>query len=219
MKLPEFSWAGERALAQSVLQMGAVELRPNNPFTLSSGWKSPIYCDYRTVLGYPRVWDLVLQGLGEALDTVARGVDVIAGTATAGIPHAAALARTSRLPMAYVRSGAKSHGKQKQVEGMFGPGLTSVVIEDALSTGRSAYEAVAALKNERMDVIAVMAIFAYDFPILSELANNAGVPMIRLLGYDTLIDTAFEYGYVGEGDLDALRSWREHPDRYGASDD
>jgi len=215
MKLPQFEWSGQRALAQAVLQMGAVELRPNQPFTLSSGWNSPIYCDYRTVLGYPRVWDLVLQGLVEALDTVARGTDVIAGTATAGIPHAAALARVVRLPMAYVRSSAKSHGKQKQVEGKFGPGLKTVVIEDALSTGKSAYDAVRALKDEGMNVLAVLAIYAYDFPVLSELANMAEVPFVRLLGYDTLIETALELGYVSERDMAALRSWRQHPERYG----
>lgn len=210
-----FEWYQSDVLARAMLQIKAVELRPNNPFTWSSGWKSPMYCDNRVILGYPLAWDLVLEGMQEALATVFPGVDVLAGTATAGIPHAAALARELRLPMAYVRGSAKSHGKGKQVEGRVGQGLRAVVIEDSLSTGGSAYDAVDALRAEGMDVLGVLCIYSYDFPQALARAEASNVPAVRLVGYDTLIQTAREAGYIEEQDLGALNSWRQNPDKYG----
>lgn len=209
-----FEWQGSERLARSLLQIKAVEIRPDNPFTWSSGWKSPIYCDNRMILGYPLCFQHVEEGFAKAITDITPGVDVIAGTATAGIPHAAAVARALRIPMAYVRSGAKGHGKQKQVEGRVGEGLSAVVIEDTLSTGRSAYEAVDALRSEGMNVLAVLSIFSYDFEVSQQKAKEYGVPAFSLLSYDVLIQTAVQEGYVDESYLDVLKAWRIHPESY-----
>ncbi|KPV45416.1 hypothetical protein AN477_03005 [Alicyclobacillus ferrooxydans] len=208
-------WAGAQELARALLQIKAVEIRPNDPFTWSSGWKSPIYCDNRMILAYPLCFEMVETGFVETIRKLTPGVDVIAGTATAGIPHAAAIARKLNLSMAYVRSSAKGHGKQKQVEGRVSKGLSAVVIEDTLSTGRSAYEAVEALKSEGMNTLAVLSIFSYDFPASQERADAAQVTPYRLLGYDTLIATAVSEGYVDPAYVEALTKWRLHPEQYG----
>ncbi|QSO53854.1 orotate phosphoribosyltransferase [Alicyclobacillus curvatus] len=210
-----FEWEGAERLARSLLQIKAVEIHPENPFTWSSGWKSPIYCDNRMILGYPLCFDQVERGFIKAISELTPGVDVIAGTATAGIPHAAAVARVLKLPMAYVRGSAKGHGKQKQVEGRIGAGLSAVVIEDTLSTGRSAFEAVEALRAEGMDVLAVFSIFSYDFAISREKAEAAEIPAHRLLGFDTLISTAVAESYVDKSYLEVLQNWRLHPEQFG----
>ena len=210
-----FEWAGAERLARSLLQIRAVEIHPENPFTWSSGWKSPIYCDNRMILGYPLCFEQVERGFMDAISQITPGVDVIAGTATAGIPHAAAVARALKIPMAYVRGSAKGHGKQKQVEGRVGQGLSAVVIEDTLSTGRSAFEAVEALRAEGMNVLAVFSIFSYDFAVCREKAEAAEVPAHRLLGFETLISTAVDESYVDESYVQVLKNWRLHPENYG----
>ncbi|MCL6453043.1 MAG: orotate phosphoribosyltransferase [Alicyclobacillus sp.] len=212
---PSWTWPRAGELARAILEIGAVEFRPEAPFTWSSGWLSPIYCDMRVVLAHPDVWNLAVEGMVAALDAVGGTMDVIAGTSTAGIPHAAALARALRLPMAYVRSSAKAHGKQRRVEGCSGPGLRTVLLEDTFSTGRSALEAVSALREEQMYVAATLGIYSYDFELFREKARAANVPVLRLVGFDELVDAALVSERIRAEDLRVLQAWREQPDAYG----
>jgi orotate phosphoribosyltransferase len=202
-------------LALSLLQIGAVEIRPNQPFTWSSGWKSPIYCDNRLILGTPRVRDLVVRGLSAILEQHYPAVDLVAGAATGGIAPAAIVADRLQLPMAYVRSSAKGHGRQKRVEGRVFPGSCAVVIEDTLSTGKSAYDAAEALQEEGVRVLAVCSIFSYDFPHAAERVEASRIPAYRLLDYETLIDVAEQHGYVSAADVAQLLAWRTSPETYG----
>jgi orotate phosphoribosyltransferase len=203
------------ALALGLLQMGAVEIRPKEPFTWSSGWKSPIYCDNRLILGVPRVRDLVARGLAAILEQHYPALDLVAGAATGGIAHAAVVADRLGLPMAYVRSSAKDHGRQKRVEGRVFPGACAVVVEDTLSTGKSAYEAAEALQEEGVKVLAVCSIFSYDFPHAARRVEASGIPAYRLLDYQTLVEVAEQHGYVSADDVAQLLAWRMSPETYG----
>ncbi|MCL6548064.1 MAG: orotate phosphoribosyltransferase, partial [Alicyclobacillus sp.] len=202
------------SLANGLLQIRAVEIRPRDPFTWSSGWKSPIYCDNRLILGYPVLRGLVIRGFQSILEQRLPGVDLVAGAATGGIAHAALVADRLGLPTAYVRSGAKGHGRQKQCEGRIVPGMRAVMVEDTLSTGRSAYDAAAALQAEGVQVLAVCTIFSYDFDIARARAEATGIPAYRLVDYGTLIDVAVDAGYVSESEVSVLMKWRQAPDRY-----
>jgi len=203
------------SIAAGLLQIGAVELRPHEPFTWTSGWKSPIYCDNRLILGHPVLRDLVLQGFQSIIETKLPSVDLIVGTATAGIAPAGMLADRLGLPMAYVRGSAKEHGKQKRTEGKVVPGARAIIIEDTLSTGKSSYSAVEAVREEGMDVLAVFTVLSYDFEVARERAVSANVPAYRLVDYKTLIETAVAEGYVSDDDVELLMSWREAPDKFG----
>lgn len=202
-------------LAKGLLQIGAVELRPTQPFTWSSGWKSPIYCDNRLVLGYPVLRDTILTSFEAIVETEFPGVELIAGTATAGIPHAAMLSDRLGIPNAYVRSEAKSHGRGKQIEGYARPGMKAVVIEDTLSTGKSAYQAVACLRDAGVDVLAVLTILSYDFDVAREKAIASGVPAFRLVPFDVLIGVALERQDIEQSDISSLMKWRATPDKFG----
>lgn len=205
------------SLAAGLLQVRAVELRPNNPFTWSSGWKSPIYCDNRLILAYPIIRKLVLEGFVSIVEGVFPGIDSISGAATGGIAHAAVLADHLGLGMSYVRSSAKGHGRQKRVEGKAIAGSKAILIEDTLSTGKSAYEAAEALVEEGVEVLAVCSIFSYDFDVMQDKARAAGIPAYRLLDYTTLIDVAVRTGYASSTDVEMLMAWRDNPEAYGAS--
>ncbi|WAH35507.1 orotate phosphoribosyltransferase [Alicyclobacillus dauci] len=202
-------------LAVGLLQIGAVELRPNDPFTWSSGWKSPIYCDNRLVLGYPMLRDLVVSGFENIIATDFPAVELVAGTATAGIPHAAILADRLSLPTAYVRSQAKAHGRGKQIEGHVRAGMKAVVIEDTLSTGQSAYQAVSSLQEAGVDVLAVLSILSYDFDAAGERIQESGVPAYRLVPYRSLVRVARERGDVNDQEVELLMRWREAPENFG----
>jgi orotate phosphoribosyltransferase len=204
-----------RSLALGLLQIRAVEIRPDEPFTWSSGWKSPIYCDNRLILGYPRVREHVVTGLTSIVDTYYPGVDMIAGAATGGIAHAAIVADRLGLPTAYVRSSAKGHGRQQRVEGRAFAGASCILVEDTLSTGKSAYDAVEALQEAGVRVLAVCSIFSYDFEHAAERVATSKVPAYRLLDYETLIQVSVEQGYVTSSDVDRLLRWRSAPDLYG----
>jgi orotate phosphoribosyltransferase len=201
-------------LANGLLQIGAVEIRPDAPFTWSSGWLSPIYCDNRLVLNYPLLRTQIINAFQSIVEKELPGVDVIAGAATGGIAHAALLADRLGARMAYVRSSAKGHGKQKQVEGKVNPHDRVVVIEDTLSTGKSAYDVVEAITAEGAQVLAVCAIFSYDFDVLRERIEATGVPAYRLLSYPKLIACAEERGYISKNDIDLLLKWRERPEQF-----
>ena len=204
----------EQQVAQNLLAIKAVFLSPNEPFTWASGIKSPIYCDNRLTMSFPNVRRLIAKGLAEKIKKQFPEVEVIAGTATAGIPHAAWVAEILDLPMVYIRSKAKDHGKGNQIEGQITPGQKMVVIEDLISTGRSVLEACQAAKREGADVLGVAAIFTYELPKGATNFNTAQLPLVTLTNYTTLIQTALEEGYISEADLALLTAWKHDPENW-----
>ncbi len=205
----------KKEIATYLLQIGAVSLQPNEPFTWSSGIKSPIYCDNRLTLAYPNVRNAIADGLTSLIHTHFPDVEVIAGTATAGIPHAAWVSERLNLPMCYVRSQAKGHGKGKQIEGKIEKGQKVVVVEDLISTGGSSLNAVRALKEADCNVLGVVAIFTYGLEKGKQAFADENVPVYTITDYDTLIETAVELGVVSEQDIATLRKWRENPEEWG----
>ena len=204
----------EQQVAQNLLAIKAVFLSPNEPFTWASGIKSPIYCDNRLTMSFPKVRRLIAKGLAEKIKKQFPEVEVIAGTATAGIPHAAWVAENLDLPMVYIRSKAKDHGKGNQIEGQITPGQKMVVIEDLISTGGSVLEACQAAKREGADVLGVAAIFTYELPKGATNFNTAKLPLVTLTNYTTLIQTALEDGYISEADLALLTAWKHDPENW-----
>ncbi len=198
-------------IAKDLLDIEAIFLRPNEPFTWASGIKSPIYCDNRITMSYPTVRRAIAKGLAAVIKTTYPEVEVIAGTATAGIPHAAWVAELLDLPMVYIRSEAKEHGKGNQIEGRIQPNQKMVVIEDLLSTGGSVLEACEAAKREGADVLGVAAIFTYELPQVQENFEQADLPYVTLTNYTALIESALETGAIQESDVALLQEWRKDP--------
>jgi orotate phosphoribosyltransferase len=205
----------KKEIATHLLEIGAVSLQPNDPFTWSSGLKSPIYCDNRLTLSYPNVRSAIADGLTALIRAHFSDVEAIAGTATAGIPHAAWVSERLNLPMCYVRSQAKGHGKGKQIEGKVEKGQKVVVVEDLISTGGSSLNAVRALKEAGCHVLGVVAIFTYGLEKGKQAFAGENVPVYTLTDYDALIETAVKLGVVTEQDLVTLREWRENPEEWG----
>ncbi|MBF7022328.1 orotate phosphoribosyltransferase [Staphylococcus kloosii] len=199
-----------KSIAQLLLDIGAVSLSPNDLFTWSSGIKSPIYCDNRVTLGYPKVRTEIRDGLSALIKEKFPTVEIVSGTATAGIPHAAYVSEVLDLPMNYVRSKSKSHGKQNQIEGALSEGKKVVVIEDLISTGGSSITAVDALKEAGAEVLGVVAIFTYGLNKADELFNEAGVPFYALSDYNELIEVAKDNGDISEEDIKTLVEWRDN---------
>ena len=197
--------------AKDLLDIEAIFLRPNEPFTWASGIKSPIYCDNRITMSYPHVRRAIAKGLAAVIKTTYPEAEVIAGTATAGIPHAAWVAELLDLPMVYIRSKAKEHGKGNQIEGRIQPNQKMVVIEDLLSTGGSVLEACEAAKREGADVLGVAAIFTYELPQVQENFDQAGLSYVTLTNYTALIESALETGAIQESDVALLQEWRKDP--------
>jgi orotate phosphoribosyltransferase len=200
-----------KKIAEQLLNIKAVFLQPNEPFTWSSGMKSPIYCDNRLTLSYPEIRREIANGLAHLITTYFRDVEMIAGTATAGIPHAAWVSEILNLPMCYVRSKPKGHGKGNQIEGMVKNGQNVVVVEDLISTGGSLIKVVEALRQAGCTVLGAVSIFTYE---LEEGKNNllsANVEIHSLCNYTTLIQTAAEKGFIGNEDISKLESWRKNP--------
>ncbi|MEI5992624.1 orotate phosphoribosyltransferase [Enterococcus sp. 4G2_DIV0659] len=196
-------------IAKDLLEIEAVFLSPNDPFTWASGIKSPIYCDNRITMSYPKVRKEIAKGLAEKIKEAYPDVEVIAGTATAGIPHAAWVADLLDLPMVYIRSKAKEHGKGNQIEGRIAKGQKMVVIEDLISTGGSVLEASDAAKREGADVLGVAAIFTYELPKGKEAFEANKMDLITLTNYSTLIDAALESNYIEETDVDLLKTGKK----------
>jgi orotate phosphoribosyltransferase len=203
-----------RELAADLLDIDAVILRPNNPFTWSSGWNSPIYCDNRLTLRHPEIRKKIAQNFTAFINEKFPDVDVVTGTATAGIPHAAWVSEALDKPMAYVRAKAKAHGMGNQIEGGVDKGQTTLVIEDLISTGGSAISVLEALQFVGAKVEAVLSIFTYGFAKADERFNKVNVPVYSLTDYKTLINVAIEKGIVTGDDLDLLSSWRDNPDTW-----
>ncbi len=198
-------------IAKDLLDIEAIFLRPNEPFTWASGIKSPIYCDNRITMSYPHVRRAIAKGLAAVIKTTYPEAEVIAGTATAGIPHAAWVAELLDLPMVYIRSKAKEHGKGNQIEGRIQPNQKMVVIEDLLSTGGSVLEACEAAKREGADLLGVAAIFTYELPQVQENFDQAGLSYVTLTNYTALIESALETGAIQESDVALLQEWRKDP--------
>ncbi|MCL7746404.1 orotate phosphoribosyltransferase [Halalkalibacter alkaliphilus] len=196
-------------IAKHLLDIGAVHLRPNDPFTWTSGMKSPIYCDNRLTLSYPSVRKDIISGFANLLEGIE--VDVIAGTATAGIPHAALLADKLGLPMIYVRGSAKGHGKQNQIEGKIEKGQKVVLVEDLISTGGSVIQAAEALRESGAEVVAIVAIFTYEFQKAYDALKEANLPTHVLTSYSTLLTVAKEQGTITADQEQRLNEWRRDP--------
>lgn len=204
-----------REIAKSLLEIEAVALRPNEPFTWTSGLKSPIYCDNRLTMTYPAIRDLIAEGFAAVIRERYPNTEVIAGTATAGIPHAAWVAQKLGLPMAYIRDKAKGHGKQNQIEGRIAEGQNVVVIEDLISTGGSSLKAAIAVQEAGANVNAVLAIFSYQFAQATQAFEDSGIPLETLSNYSALIEVAAELGKVQQSDIATLQSWRDNPQAFG----
>lgn len=202
-------------IAEQLLEIKAVFLQPNDPFTWSSGLKSPIYCDNRLTLSYPKVRKNIASGLAGLIKEKFPETEVVAGTATAGIPHAAWVSDLLDLPMAYVRSKAKAHGKGNQIEGKVEKGQKVVVVEDLISTGGSVITAVNSLREAGCEVLGVVAIFTYELPKGKELLGEAEITAYSLTDYTSLLDVSQKKGYIQEGDLASLNAWKESPENWG----
>lgn len=202
-------------VAGSLLDIGAVALRPHQPFTWTSGIKSPIYCDNRLTMSFPEIRDLIAESFAAVIRESYPGTEVIAGTATAGIPHAAFVSQKLGLPMAYIRDKAKGHGKENQIEGLIKPGQKVIVIEDLISTGGSSIKAAEAVRESGAEVLAVLAIFSYQLDKAVQGFEAAGIPLQTLSNYSALIDVAVERGVIQPEDLALLKSWREDPASFG----
>ncbi|WPC17762.1 orotate phosphoribosyltransferase [Pediococcus inopinatus] len=195
-------------VAQSLLEIKAVALRPNDPFTWASGMKSPIYCDNRLTISYPEVRNLICKGLVQLIQKNYPEAEVIAGTATAGIPHAAWVADKLNLPLIYVRSKPKDHGQGKQVEGVLKPGQKVVVIDDLISTGQSVLGAVKAVQNADAEVVGVAGIFSYQLPSATKNFADAQIEFDTVTNYSILIEEAKKQNYVNDEELAILKKWR-----------
>lgn len=213
----------EEELAGTLLDIGAVSLQPADPFTWASGLRSPVYCDNRMIMGFPEVRARTTAGFLERLQSLNLKPDLIAGTATAGIPHAAWLAQAAGLPMVYVRPKPKAHGQGRQIEGPARPGQTAVVVEDLISTGSSSLAAVECLRAEGLVVPAVLAVFSYGLDEATRAFEAAGVDCHTLSSFDALLKVAVERGLLPADQLETLRTWRRNPhawsEQYGHSTD
>ena len=201
----------EESIASILLDIGAVSLKPHEPFTWASGMLSPVYCDNRLIMGYPRARKAVVEGFEKLIAKHELAPDLIAGTATAGIPHAAWLAYTTDLPMVYVRAKPKAHGLMNRVEGPIQAGQSAIIIEDLISTGKSSITAVKALVEEGVKVLAVFAIFAYGFGQARNAFESAGVPYYTLTSFDRLLHVAVNEHRLAQEDLSTLAVWRNDP--------
>ncbi|TVP86817.1 MAG: orotate phosphoribosyltransferase [Alkalicoccus sp.] len=202
------------AVANTLLSINAVSLSPDNPYTWSSGLKSPIYCDNRLLLSYPDERKVVYEALAEKIKQF--DADVLAGTATAGIPHAAWAAEKLGLPMAYVRSSSKGHGKENKIEGKIAPGSKVVIIEDLISTGNSAFNAAQAVEDAGAEIAAVIAVFTYELEAAGKAASEKSYPVITLTNFSILAETAASNGDLTEQQLESLRMWQKDPEGWSA---
>ena len=200
-----------RLIAGDLLYIKAVFLRPNEPFTWASGIKSPIYCDNRLTLTAPKVRTDVEEALAEVIKDEFPGVEVLMGTATAGIAHAAITAHLMDIPMGYVRSGAKDHGRGNQIEGRLEPGQKVVVVEDLISTGGSCIDTVNVLRDAGAEVLGVIAIMTYGMKKGIDRMNEANIKWTTLTNFDTVIELAAEKDLIDNGDIERLKAFRDNP--------
>jgi len=202
-------------MAKILLEVKAVILKPDEPFTWASGWKSPIYCDNRVLLSFPEKRNFVKKQLAEMVNQMYPEAKALVGVATAGIAHAALAADQLFLPMAYARSKAKDHGTKSILEGRVEAGTPVVVIEDLISTGKSSLEIVLGLKEIGLSIQGVAGIFSYDFNKANEAFKAEHISYYTLTDYNILLSTALEINYVTKNQIDILKEWRVSPDTWG----
>jgi len=206
----------EQKIAESLLQIKAIKLQPKNPFTWASGWKSPIYCDNRIALSHPPIRTYIRQKLSELIQDEFGSVEMISGVATAGIPQGVLVAQDLGLPFSYVRSSAKDHGRQNQIEGEIVSGQRVVVVEDLVSTGKSSLQAVKALRKAGCNVVGLVSIFTYGFDEATQNFAEAKCALFSLCDYNALIKVALEKGYILESDVEMLEQWRKNPSTWSS---
>ena len=203
-------------VASHLLQIKAIKLEPNHPFTWASGWKSPIYNDNRKTLSYPVVRSFIKLELARVISEKFENVDAIAGVATGAIPQGALVADALNLPFVYVRSTPKDHGLENLIEGELRPGMKVVVVEDLISTGGSSLKAVEAIRRDGCEVIGMVAAFTYGFPVAEEAFKNAKVSLVTLTNYEAVLDVALRTGYIEKEDIQTLNEWRKDPAHWDA---
>lgn len=200
-----------KAVAEKLLQVNAIKLHPENPFTWASGWKSPIYCDNRKVLSFPFIRDFIKSEMCNVIFEKFPDVEMLAGVATAGIAWGAMAADQLKLPYVYVRPKPKEHGLGNQIEGFYEKGQKTVVIEDLVSTGKSSLQVVDVLKEQGLDVIGMVSIFTYGFAVATEAFNKTSLKYYSLTDYPTLIELALKKGMVPAAQQEILLKWRDDP--------
>jgi len=200
--------------AELLLQINAIKLKPENPFTWASGWKSPIYCDNRIILSYPAIRNFVREEMAKQVEALYGKPDVIAGVATGAIGIGALVADYMGLPFIYVRPEAKSHGRQNQIEGYLEDNQNVVVIEDLISTGKSSLNAVDALMEANANIKGMIAIFTYGFEVASTNFGEKELDLHTLSDYSHLIEQASETGYIKDNQLSTLMEWRKNPSQW-----
>ena len=206
----------EKAVAEKLLQVNAVKLSPEKPFTWASGWKSPIYCDNRKVLSFPYVRDFIKSEMCSVIFEQFPGAQLLAGVATAGIAWGAMAADQLKLPYIYVRPKPKEHGMGNQIEGYYEEGQEVLVIEDLISTGKSSLQVCDVLKSAGVNVIGMVSIFNYGFPVAVEAFEKAGIPFRSLTNYENLIELAIEKSIISEETQENLFRWRRDPANWSA---
>ncbi|QSE99075.1 orotate phosphoribosyltransferase [Fulvivirga lutea] len=205
----------ELEIASKLLEIGAIKLKPQEPFTWASGWKSPIYCDNRLSLSFPEIRTFIKNELAKAIKSNYPEVECIAGVATAGIPQGALVAEELGLPFIYVRSKPKGHGMENMIEGKVTPGQKVVVIEDLVSTGGSSLKASDDLIAAGFKVLGMAAIFTYGFDLAKQNFESKNVRLVCLSNYSAMIEKALEIGYIKQNEVDTLKDWRQDPANWG----
>jgi orotate phosphoribosyltransferase len=205
------SMTNEKAVAEKLLQINAIKLSPQQPFTWASGWKSPIYCDNRRVLSFPFIRDFIKSEMCNVVFEQFAEAEILAGVATAGIPWGAMVADQLKLPFIYVRPKPKEHGLGNQVEGFYEKGKKVLVIEDLVSTGKSSLEAAEVLSKADLEIAGMVSIFTYGFEIAKKAFETAGIRYNSLTNYPTLIELAVEKGIVNAGEQNTLLNWSKDP--------
>jgi orotate phosphoribosyltransferase len=206
----------EKTLLSLLLQCDAIKLNPERPFQWASGWKSPIYCDNRKMLAYPEIRSSIKYSFVDLIKENFLSTEAIAGVATGAIAQGALVADMLGLPFMYVRSEPKGHGLENLIEGEPKAGQKVVVIEDLISTGGSSLKAVEALRRSGCEVLGMVAIFTYGFPIAQESFEKAGCKLYTLSNYETLLQLALETGYISRENLETLRFWRQSPETWSS---
>ncbi len=201
----------EKLTAEKLLSIRAIKLQPSNPFTWASGWKSPIYCDNRKLISYPKIRTFIKTELCRLILENFPEADAIAGVATGAIAPGALVADALGLPFVYIRATPKDHGLENLIEGELKPGSKVVVVEDLVSTGASSLKAVSAIRRDGSEVVGMVANFTYGFPIATDKFKEADVRLLTLTNYDAILEEALRIDYIAESDLDTLQEWRKAP--------
>lgn len=205
----------EKAVAEKLLKIKAIKLQPKNPFIWASGWESPIYCDNRKTLSYPQIRTFIKIEIARLIMELYPDVDVIAGVATGAISQGALVADALGLPFIYIRPTPKDHGLENMIEGDLKPKQKVVVIEDLISTGGSSLKAVDAIRNDGSEVLGMIAIFSYGFPVAEQKFKAAKVKLTTLCNYESLVSEALATNYISEEDVATLKEWRQNPAIWG----